>query len=88
MNHTWEQKDLDQFLRCPATHEGLRWVDAVTLKKLNELIDEGKVMNHVGVKLADPIDEALVNESGTHLYPCYGGMPTLLIDDSILWEKS
>lgn len=88
MNRAWEQKDLDQFLRCPATHEGLRWVDAETLKRLNQQIEAGKVMNQVGVKLAEPVDEALVNESGTRLYPCYGGLPTLLMDESILWENS
>ena len=54
----------------------------------NRDIEAGQVMNQVGVKLAEPVDEALVNESGTRLYPCYGGLPSLLIDESIIWESS
>ncbi|MEC7498539.1 MAG: hypothetical protein VX936_08545 [Planctomycetota bacterium] len=88
MNRPWNQNELDQFLRCPVTHEGLAWMDAEKLKRLNRDIESGQVMNQVGVKLAEPVDEALVNESGTRLYPCYGGLPSLLIDESILWESS
>ena len=70
MNRPWNQKELDQFLQCPVTHEGLGWMDAEKLKLLNRDIEAGQVMNQVGVKLAEPVDEALVNESGTRLYPC------------------
>ena len=69
MNRPWNQKELDQFLQCPVTHERLGWMDAEKLKLLNRDIEAGQVMNQVGVKLAEPVDEALVNESGTRLYP-------------------
>ena len=58
MNRPWNQNELDQFLRCPVTHEGLAWMDAEKLKLLNRDIEAGQVMNQVGLKLAESVDEA------------------------------
>ena len=43
MNRPWNQKELDQFLQCPVTHEGLGWMDAEKLKLLNRDIEAGQV---------------------------------------------
>ena len=88
MSEGWSQEAIDQFLQCPITKEGLAWADAELLRDLNKKIEAGEVANRIGLAMSEPLDAALVNRSGTILYPCYGGLPALLVDEAIDLEKS
>ena len=44
-------------------------------------------MNHDGVKLAEPLAEALVTDDGKRVYPVSDGIPVLLEGESISMEQ-
>ncbi len=79
----WPQDQLDRFLRCPITKEGVSWADAMLLRRVNRAIEAGSVTNRVGAPVREPLDAALVDRSGTWIHPSWGGLPTLLPDDAI-----
>ena len=77
------EKRLLNILRCPITHKGLSLAGRETLARLNAAIDEGRVSNHDGTALAEPLTEALVTDDDKLLYPVVGGIPVLLEGESI-----
>lgn len=77
-----DQSLLD-ILVCPETKQPLRVVDEQVLKAMNESIEKGAVTNRGGQPVTAGLDEALVREDGSVLYPVRDDIPIMLIDESI-----
>ena len=77
-----DQSLLD-ILVCPETKQPLRVADPAVLDRLNAAIREGSVSTRGGEAVAAPIEEGLLREDGTVLYPVRDGIPIMLIDESI-----
>ena len=74
-------------LRCPVTHKGLSLLKKDKLDKINEAIAAGEVSTREGVRLAEPLAEALVTDDGKRIYPVDDGIPVLLESESIHMEQ-
>lgn len=70
-------------LVCPETKQPLRVADKEVLDGLNASIGAGSVTNRGGEPVTVGLDEALVREDGTLLYPIRDDIPIMLIDESI-----
>ena len=77
-----DQSLLD-ILVCPETKQKLRPADDALLDRLNASISEGSVTNRGGEQVTVGLDEALVREDGSFLYPVRDDIPIMLIDESI-----
>ena len=80
-------KKLLTILRCPVTHKGLSLLKKDKLAEVNEAIAAGKVETLEGVKVAQPLTEALVTDDGKRLYPVNDGIPVLLEGESMRMEQ-
>jgi uncharacterized protein YbaR (Trm112 family) len=80
-------KRLLQILRCPVTYKGLSVLKKDKLEKVNAAIAAGKLETHEGVKLVEPLAEALVTDDGKRVYPVDEGIPVLLEGEAILMEQ-
>lgn len=80
-------KRLLTILRCPVSHKGLSVLKKDQLERVNAAILAGKLVNHEGAKLAEPLAEALVTDDGKRLYPVADGIPVLLEGESIRMEQ-
>lgn len=80
-------KRLLTILRCPVTHKGLSVLKKDKLEKVNAAIAAGKLETNEGVKLAEPLTEALITDDGKRLYPVDEGIPVLLEGESIHMEQ-
>lgn len=80
-------KRLLTILRCPVTHKGLSVLRRDKLERLNAAIDSGDLLNQDGVRLVEPLDEALVTDDGKRVYPVADGIPVLLESESIAMEQ-
>lgn len=80
-------KRLLTILRCPVTHKGLSVLRREKLERLNAAIGSGDLLNQDGVRLAEPLDEALITDDGKRVYPVTDGIPVLLESESIAMEQ-
>ncbi len=80
-------KRLLAILRCPVTHKGLSVLKKDKLHKINAAIGEGGIVNHEGIRLAEPLAEALVTDDGKRVYPVSDGIPVLLEGEAISMEQ-
>jgi len=80
-------KRLLTILRCPVSHKGLSVLKKDSLERLNAAIHTGDLVNYEGVKLAEPLAEALVTDDGKRVYPVADGIPVLLEGESISMEQ-
>ena len=80
-------KRLLQILRCPVTYKGLSVLKKDKLEKVNAAIAAGKLETHEGVKLVEPLAEALVTDDGKRVYPVDEGIPVLLEGEAIHMEQ-
>lgn len=80
-------KRLLTILRCPVSYKGLAVLPKDRLERLNAAIDAGDLLNHDGVKLHEPLTEALVTDDGKRVYPVADGIPVLLESESIAVEQ-
>lgn len=76
-------QSLLEILVCPETKQPLRVADTELLARLNASIAEGSVENRGGDVVSEPVEEALVREDGSYLYPVRDDIPIMLIDESI-----
>ena len=77
-----DQSLLD-ILVCPETKQPLRVAERDLLDTLNASISAGSVTNRGGEPVTVGLDEALVREDGSFLYPVRDDIPIMLIDESI-----
>ena len=80
-------KRLLSILRCPVTHKGLSVLKKNKLERVNAAIAAGTLETQEGVKLAEPLTEALVTDDGKRVYPVDEGIPVLLEGESIHMEQ-
>lgn len=80
-------KRLLTILRCPVTHKGLSLLKKDKLESVNAAITAGELETLDGVKLAEPLTEALVTDDGKRVYPVDEGIPVLLEGEAILMEQ-
>ena len=71
-------------LQCPAEGGPLRSAEPDVIERVNQGIEKGEIRDPLDQRVEQPIDSGLVNESGTRLYPIRNGIPSLVVDESIL----
>jgi uncharacterized protein YbaR (Trm112 family) len=75
--------DLLEILCCPETRQSLRRADAALLGKLNAQIASGTLLNRSGQLVGQKIEGGLVRADGKLLYPIFGGIPVMLVDEAM-----
>jgi len=80
-------KRLLTVLRCPVSHRGLAVLKKDTLARVNAAISAGELVNHEGITLVAPLNEALITDDGKRIYAVDDGIPVLLEDESISMEQ-
>ncbi|MGB0598979.1 MAG: Trm112 family protein [Rubripirellula sp.] len=73
-----------EMLQCPAEGGPLRNAEPDVIERINLSIEKGEIRDPLDQRVEQPIDSGLVNESGTRLYPIRNGIPSLVVDESIL----
>lgn len=73
---------------CPATHQPLKKADQSILATVNDRVAAGELTNEAGRPVTEKLSEALVTHDGRRLYAIHDGMPALLVDESIVLERS
>lgn len=74
-----------EILCCPITHRPLERMDETLMARINEAIAAGKVRNHGGEELKQPLTGALVTPEGDLVYPVREDIPVLLEEECIHW---
>lgn len=80
-------KRLLTILRCPVSHKGLSLLKKDKLDSVNAAIAAGELETLDGVRLSEPLAEALVTDDGKRVYPVDEGIPVLLEGEAILMEQ-
>lgn len=80
-------KRLLTILRCPVSHKGLSLLKKDKLDRVNAAIAAGRLETLDGVRLSEPLAEALVTDDGKRVYPVDEGIPVLLEGEAILMEQ-
>ena len=80
-------KTLLDILCCPVTRLPLEILDDARLQALNAAIRGGKLQNNGDEAIAEEWAEALVSRDGRLVYPVQDGIPILLEEESISWNR-
>lgn len=75
--------DLLKILCCPETRQPLTLAEGSLLQRLNDQIAKSALLNRAGKPVTRPCDGGLLRKDGQFVYPICGGIPILLIDESI-----
>ena len=75
--------DLLDLLRCPVTGERLRSIEPERLVVLNQQIEAGTVVDRAGRAVEHPVQEAIINQSGTLLATVDDQIINLLAEELI-----
>ena len=81
-------QELLKILVCPETKQPLQLVDNELLKKINQAIKQGKVVNRDGDPVNENLDGGLIREDKKIVYPIINDLPYLRIGDGIELEKN
>jgi uncharacterized protein YbaR (Trm112 family) len=77
-------KDLLAILACPETKEPVALADQALVGRANAGIEAGQVKSRDGQVVTRTMESALLRQDRKVLYPVRGGIPIMLIDESIL----
>ena len=72
-----------ELARCPVHHSRLGVADPDLVRRLNQAIDEGHITNRIHRQVCQPVDEGLVNQERSLLFPVRDDIPTLIADEAI-----
>lgn len=72
-----------EILVCPETKERVKPADDETLKRLNDLVKQGRLKNRAGDVVKERMESALVREDGRFAYPVREDIPVMLVDEGI-----
>lgn len=76
-------KELLKILVCPQSHQSLVPASPDILSRINSAITKGTLTNKKGTVVTEPIQEGLVTQDGSVIYPVREDIPVMLIDESI-----
>ncbi|MGH7884300.1 MAG: Trm112 family protein [Thermodesulfobacteriota bacterium] len=77
-------KKLLDIVVCPETKKALKFAENSLIKKINEMIELGKLKNRSDNLVDKKIDGGLITiEQTEYLYPIREEIPILLIEESI-----
>lgn len=76
-------KDLLAILACPETKEPVQVAEEELVGRLNAAIEAGTLSSRDGSKIERPLDSGLIRQDGKVVYAVRGGIPIMLIDESI-----
>lgn len=80
-------KRLLDIVCCPVTKLPLQLLDSDRLTQLNAAISAGGLRNCGDQPLSGNLSEALVTRDGRLVYPVRDGIPVLLEEESIDWQR-
>lgn len=80
--------ELLDILVCPESRQTLSVADDGTLASLNAAIADGRVRTRGSDRVREPLQEALVREDGTLLYPVRDDIPVMLVDEAIPLDEA
>ena len=75
--------ELLEILVCPETKQTLKMASADILDRVNQAVAAGGLNNQGGDRVKGRIDEGLVREDGSILYPVKDDIPVMLLDEAI-----
>ncbi|MDC0296885.1 hypothetical protein OAL05_00630 [bacterium] len=70
-------------IRCPSTGEDLTRCPSAILEHANREQTAGRLFNQLGIQIAEPIDQALINQSESFLVVVDNHVPVLVQDDLV-----
>lgn len=80
-------KDLLAILACPETKEPVAVAEEGLVARLNAAVEAGTLVSRDGNKVERPLDTGLVRQDGKVVYAVRGGIPIMLIDESIALDQ-
>lgn len=81
-------KKLLDIICCPLTKLPLQLLDSERLARLNAAIRSGENTDHSPGDSGEELTEALVTRDGRLVYPIRNGIPVLLEEESIDWNRT
>jgi uncharacterized protein YbaR (Trm112 family) len=79
--------ELLKILRCPETKQELDYLEGAAINRINAAIKAGILKNRGAQALQNPIEAGLLRKDRKYLYPVTEGIPIMLIDEAIPYEK-
>jgi len=76
-------QDLQQRLRCPATHQQLSALTPSQIATVNDAIAKGALQNDIGADVTEAVEGGLLREDGALFFPIRDGLISLVIDMAI-----
>ena len=80
-------EELMKILRCPETKQEFDYIEGAVISRINDAIKEGILKNRGDQAIQAPIEAGLLRKDRQYLYPIMGGIPIMLIDEAIPFEK-
>ena len=79
--------ELVEILVCPDTKLNVDLAPAETVEKINLAIKENTVLNVDGQSVNDPLQDGLLREDDTIIYPVRDSIPVMLIGEGIPMDQ-
>ncbi len=75
--------ELLEMMCCPETHQSLRLAAPELIERLNRQVAVRSLRNRAGQPVGESLSAGLVREDGKFLYPVFGQIPVMLVDEAI-----